>query len=239
MATTNFASFLDLANHHQDADQSTIKTLCQNVLHYGFNAAFVNSCWVKFAKTYFNSQTKHLPGGVAPAAHLGGEIRHPRVGTVISFPLGQDTTEIKIYAAHEAIKKGADELDISTNVGFLKSSPDIYLKELKRLVQAARDISSSVIVKFIIETGLLTDEEIKKAAILVLKSGADFVKTCSGLGPRGSTLKDVKLIKSAIQDKIKIKVAGGISTFEQVQDFLKAGASRIGTSKAVEIIKQK
>ena len=226
MTISNLASFLDLANHRGETDKATVETLCKNVLQYGFNAAFVNSCWVKFAKTYFNQN--HRPG--LPA---------PKVGTVISFPLGQDTTEMKIYAVHEAIKKGADELDISANVGFLKSDSDIYLKELKRLVQAAKKISSSVVVKFIIETGLLTDSEIKKASLLVLKSGADFVKTCSGFGPRGSRLKDVELIKNVVQNKIKIKVAGGITTFEQVQDFLKAGVSRIGTSKAIEIIKQK
>jgi len=107
---------------------------------------------------------------------------------------------------------------------------------MKAVNTAAKEIRRNVIVKFIIETGFLTDEEIKKASELVLKSGADFIKTCSGWGPRGARLEDVKLIREAIGDKIKIKVAGGIDTYQEAVDFINAGANRIGTSKAIEII---
>jgi len=107
---------------------------------------------------------------------------------------------------------------------------------MKAVNTAAKEIRRNVIVKFIIETGFLTDEEIKKASELVLKSGADFVKTCSGWGPRGARLEDVKLIREAIGDKIKIKVAGGIDTYQEAVDFINAGASRIGTSRAAEIV---
>lgn len=93
-------------------------------------------------------------------------------------------------------------------------------------------------MKFIIETGFLTEEEIKKASELVLKSGADFIKTCSGWGPRGTTLRDVELIKKAVGEKIKIKVAGGIDTYQEAVDFISAGVNRIGTSKAIKIIKE-
>jgi len=103
---------------------------------------------------------------------------------------------------------------------------------------AAKEIRRKVLVKFIIETGFLTEEEIKKASQLVLKSGADFVKTCSGWGPRGASLKDVELIRAVVGDKIKIKVAGGIDTYQEAIDFISAGADRIGTSKAVEIVRQ-
>jgi len=112
------------------------------------------------------------------------------------------------------------------------------LEEMKAIVEAVKNIKKSAVVKFIIETGLLTNEEIKKAAELVLKSGADFVKTTSGMGPRGVSLKDVELVKSVVEGKIKIKVAGGVDTYKEAIDFINAGVDRIGTSHAVEIINE-
>ena len=107
---------------------------------------------------------------------------------------------------------------------------------MNQLTTAAKTITPQIIVKFIIETGYLTPNEIKRAALTVLQSGADFVKTCSGMGPRGATLEDVKLIRQAVGSQIKIKVAGGIATHAQALAFIQAGADRIGTSKAVEIV---
>ncbi|HUV47119.1 MAG TPA: deoxyribose-phosphate aldolase [Candidatus Bathyarchaeia archaeon] len=234
----NLASCLDLANHRADASKKDVEKLCQDVLKYGFHSAFVNPCWIRLTKTTINEHFRNYP---QTQRYLeGGIIRKPKVGTVISFPLGQDTTEMKIYAIRQAIKKGADELDVSTNVGLLKSGKEkIYLKELKRIVKAAKKIRAGTVVKFIIETGLLSEQEIKKASLLVLKSGADFIKTCSGLGPRGSRIDDISLIKEAVFDKIPIKVAGGIQTKNQAEKFIQAGASRIGTSKAVSIVTEK
>ena len=113
---------------------------------------------------------------------------------------------------------------------------DEVLEEMEAVIVGAKNIKRSVLVKFIIETGLLTDEEIKKASELVFQSGADFVKTCSGMGPRGASLEDVALIKEVVGGKIKIKVAGGVDTYQEAVDFIKAGADRIGTSRAVEIV---
>ena len=107
---------------------------------------------------------------------------------------------------------------------------------MEAIVNAAKQLKKSVLVKFIIETGLLTNEEIKKASGLVLKSGADFVKTCSGMGPRGASLEDIKIIKSVVGGKIKIKAAGGIDTYQEAINFINAGVDRIGTSKAIEIL---
>lgn len=211
------AYFLDFANHHPESTKADIEKLCAGVLKYGFHSAFVNPCWVRLAKILVNKKAA--------------------VGTVVSFPLGQDNTEAKIVACRELVKKGVDELDISTNVGWLKEGKtELYLKEMKRLVQQIKKRRSTVVVKFIIETGLLTNDEIKKASLLVFKSGADFVKICSGMGPRGARLSDVKIIKQVVGDKIKIKVAGGIHHLKQVKEFLAAGANRIGTSKAIEIV---
>lgn len=211
------AKFLDLANHHQESTPGDIRLLCDNVKTFGFHTAFVNPCFVGFAR-------EQLPEG--------------KIGTVVSFPLGQDTQDGKVFSAMKSVKEGADELDVSMNVGMFKAGKyDLVLREMDAVVSAAKNIKRSTIVKFIIETGLLTDDEIKRSSELVLKSGADFVKTCSGMGLRGAELKDVDLIKSAIGDKIKIKVAGGINNFEEAVAFIEKGASRIGTSKAVEIVK--
>lgn len=211
------AKYLDFANHHQEATPDDIKKLCQVVNQYHFHSAFVNPYYVSLAKQIVNQDQV--------------------VGTVISFPLGQETTEIKLQQIQDAIKNGADELDISMNVGLFKSGNETaILDEMKSIITTAKQLKTIVAVKFIIETGLLTDDQIKKAAELVLQSGADFVKTCSGMGPRGATLKDVQLIKQAVGEKIKIKVAGGVDTYQEAIDFINAGVSRIGTSHAVQII---
>jgi deoxyribose-phosphate aldolase len=216
MDKLRLASYLDLANHHPESTPEQIKELCLKVRQYGFHSAFVNPCYISLAKEL-------LSGGV--------------VGTVISFPLGQDTKEAKTLAAIDAAKKGADELDVSMNVGLFKAGETgLVLEEMKMIVRAAKNIKKSTVVKFIIETGLLTDKEITSASLLVLKSGADFVKTNSGMGPRGASLDDVKLIKKVIGEKIKIKVAGGVDTLKEAIDFINTGAHRIGTSHAVSII---
>lgn len=213
------AQYLDFANHHQDTKPDDIKKLCQKVRQYGFHTAFVNPCYIMVAREFLGKR------GV--------------VGTVISFPLGQDIRDIKVLAAIEATRYGANELDISMNVGFFKAKKyEEVLEEMKAIVEAVKGLRKNTLVKFIIETGLLTSDEIKKASELVLKSGADFVKTCSGRGPRGARLKDVELIRQAIGDKVKIKVAGGIDTYQEALDFVNAGANRIGTSHAVEIIRE-
>lgn len=159
------------------------------------------------------------------------------MGTVISFPLGQDTLTIKLAAIKDALKLGADELDVSANVALFKQAHwHQALEEMKQIVTTVKDSEPTKIIKFIIETGYLTPDEIRQAAQTVLASGADFVKTCSGLGPRGATVKDVTLIRQAIGHKLKIKVAGGISTYPQAISLIEAGADRLGTSKAVDII---
>lgn len=223
----NLASYLDFANHKQEATPEDIEKLCQSVREHGFHSAFVNPCYVSLAR------------------RLLGE--NAVVGTVVSFPLGQDTLEDKVASAINSIKNGADELDVSMNVGLFKAGRDSeVLEEMKEIVQRAKEASPKTIIKFIIETGLLADDEIKEASELVVSSGADFVKTNSGLGPRGASLNDVALIKEAIgdkqslslRDKVRIKVAGGIETYDQAVSFLKAGAVRIGTSHAPEIVEE-
>lgn len=217
MDKKELAFHLDLANHSPNAAPSDIKKLCLLVLKYGFHTAFMNSHYVPLARKYLKNKAK--------------------IGTVISFPLGQDSTASKISAVKKALKDTADELDVSMNVGLFKAKHySSVLKEMKSIVNTARKIKKTAIIKFIIETGYLTPKEIAKASQLVVNSGADFVKTCSGYGPRGAELSDVLIIKKTIGNKAKIKVAGGISTTKQALAFLKAGAHRIGTSHAVDIV---
>jgi len=217
MNKKELASHLDNANHHANCTSGDIKNLCAQVLRHKFNSAFVNPYYVLLAKKLIKGK-----------AH---------VGTIVGFPFGEDTAGSKIFSAAESAGNGADELDISMNVGMFKEKRyGAVLSDMKKTVRTAKKINSKIIVKFIIETGYLNDKEIIKAAELVAQSGADFVKTCSGYGPRGATIRDVKLIKKAVGNKAKIKVAGGITTTRQALAFIKAGAHRIGTSHAVEIV---
>ncbi|MEK7544391.1 MAG: deoxyribose-phosphate aldolase [Patescibacteria group bacterium] len=232
-AQHSIAPHLDLANHHPDATPEDVKALCANVLTYGFNGGFVNPCYIDLARIELGDRAK--------------------VGTAFSFPLGQDTLEMKMFAAREAVRLGADELDIVPNNGLLLTETGFgqYRDELKAITDAARGARVDIVVKFIIETGLFlmdettasTDEKdrgeflIKRAAEAILASGADFVKICSGMGKRGASLNDVRLVKEAVGNApIRIKVAGGIDTLKEVNAFLEAGVHRIGTSRAVEII---
>ena len=216
---SNLAPYLDFANHSAQSTEAQIRELCQKVVQYGFNAAFVNPCWVKFARQQLGNKGK--------------------VGTVVAFPLGQDTTEAKIAAALDAVHNGADEIDVSANVGWLKEGrDDDYLGELSQIVAAVKKENPQAIIKFIIEAYFLTEAEIKQAAHLVMQSGADFVKTTSGFGPRDAKIEYVKAIKTVVGDRVRIKAAGGIKTAEEVRAYLAAGANRIGTSKAVEIVSQ-
>lgn len=217
MEKKQLANYLDLANHHQEANEEKIKSLCESVLKHGFHSAFVNPFFVPLARRIIGDKAG--------------------VGTVVSFPLGQESREIKIASSIWAVKNGASELDISANIGYFKQGKyKETLDEMKAIVDAVKSLIKPPLVKFIIETGLLADDEIKKISELVVLSGADFVKTCSGLGPRGATLKDIELIRGAVGDKVRIKAAGGITNYSQAIDFIKAGVSRIGTSHAVEII---
>lgn len=215
----NIAPYLDFASHRADTTQKMVDYLCEQALHYGFNSAFVNPCYVQYAKNKVRNTKK--------------------VGTVVSFPLGQDVFSVKVLSLQESLRQGADELDVVLNVAFIKEHQwQKCYEEMATLVSMVRDFASDRIIKFIPETGYLTPDEIKKVAELMVKAKADFFKTCSGYGPRGATVEDVKLIRAAVGNDIKIKVAGGISSYEKAVEFLQAGAQRIGTSKAIEIIKE-
>lgn len=215
----NIAQYLDLASHHANTTHHDIQKICQAVAQYQFNAAFVNPLYITYAKEQLQGKAK--------------------VGTVVSFPLGQELITIKIASAKLAAQAGADEIDVSLNVGYIKEARwNDLLHEIQEIIHTARAVNSHIILKFIPETGYLTPYEIQKTAEYMVQAGADFYKTCSGMGPRGSTLEDVRLVREAIGSAIKIKVAGGVKNYQQACAFIAAGAQRIGTSSAVAIIEE-
>lgn len=227
----DLAQKLDFANHRANATRADIEALCRGVVTYGFHSAFVNPVYVPMAKKLIGDKAS--------------------VGTVVSFPLGQDSLAVKIQAAGEAIAAGADELDIVPNfASFLEGRDGQYLSEMKELVSAIRQRKPNTIVKFIIDTGFLLNDPsvlsaeelthaeslVRKAALLIRDSGADFVKVGSGWGPRGASVRDITVVREAVGTTIKVKAAGGIDTYQEAVALIEAGCDRLGTSHAVEII---
>jgi len=157
-----------------------------------------------------------------------------KICTVVGFPLGYNSYLTKMVEAKELINNGADEIDSVINISALKSGDfDFINKEVKSLRQAC----GKNILKIIIETAYLTDKEKIEVSKIILKNGADFIKTSTGFAPSGAKIEDIKLIKSVVGKNIRIKAAGGISTYEQAVAMIDAGASRIGSSKSLNIVK--
>ena len=162
---------------------------------------------------------------------MGGKIP---VCTVIGFPNGNMTTATKVFETEDALKNGAEEIDMVINIGMLKAGDDDYvLNEIKEIKKACGDH----ILKVIIETCLLTDEEKIRMCEIVTKAGADYIKTSTGFSTSGATFDDVKLFKEHVGENVKIKAAGGISSLEDAEKFMELGADRLGTSRIVKIIK--
>ncbi|MDY7082453.1 MAG: deoxyribose-phosphate aldolase [Halobacteria archaeon] len=155
------------------------------------------------------------------------------IATVVGFPLGYNTTEIKVDEARLVVENGATEIDMACNISSLKSGDyDAFRRDVERVVNG-----TDVITKAIIETGLLSDGEKRRAAKLVVEAGADYVKTCTGFTEGKATVEDVELIKDVIGDEAKIKASGSISDYETAQAMLEAGADRIGASSGDEIVR--
>jgi deoxyribose-phosphate aldolase len=217
MIIDNLASYLDYASHNADTMPEIVKHICAEVLKHGFESAFANPHYIPLMKKLLKNK-----------AHIG---------TVISFPLGQETIHTKISSLEEVVHNGADIIDVCLNIAHIKDHQwKKVTEEMETLLARAQDINKNTIIQFIGETGYLTDDEIQKIAELMVKAGSPFFKTCSGYGPRGVVLKDIKLIRSAVGNDIRIKAAGGIETHEKAVKFIVAGADRIGTSHAVDIV---
>lgn len=198
----------------QDATEDDIFSLCDDAVKYGTASVCIPPCYVKAAKEYVDGKMK--------------------ICTVIGFPLGYQTADVKAFETKKAVEDGADEIDMVINVGLLKAKKyDCILSEIRTVKEACR----TKILKVIIETCLLTDEEKKIMCKLVGESGADFIKTSTGFSHGGATPEDISLFADNIPSGLKIKAAGGIKTLEDAELFLKLGAERLGTSRIVKIVK--
>lgn len=197
-----------------EATWDEIKAIIDDGIKYSTASVCIPAAYVERAATYAD-------GKVA-------------VCTVIGFPNGYDTTEAKVFMASDAIKKGADEVDMVINVGWVRDRRyDLVLDEIKRIKAACGD----TILKVIIECCKLTDEEKIELCRVVSESGADYIKTSTGFGGGGATKEDVALMAAHVAPHLKIKAAGGIKTIADAEDFIRLGASRLGTSRIVAAVK--
>lgn len=209
------AKFIDQTNLKQDASESDIIKLVEEQRKYKFRSICIAPSFLQVARK--NLQNIYLT-------------------TVISFPNGYASTEAKIFEAKDAIKNGANDLDIVSNIGRIKMRDYDYLS---KEVNALREITKSHILKFIIETSFLNKEDILYITKILAENGVDYVKTSTGFTKSGAKLDDVKFIKENFGGKIKIKASGGISDYKTALDFIDAGADVIGTSHGLEIINYK
>lgn len=207
--------YIDHTLLKQDATENQIDCLLSEAREYDFASVCVNPTWVKYAK-------KGLEG------------TDVKVCTVVGFPLGATTSAVKAFETKEAIQNGADEIDMVINVGALKSD---NLALVESDIRAVVEVSGDKLVKVIIEACLLTDQEKVVACQLAQKTGADFVKTSTGFSTGGATIADVQLMRETVGPDMGVKAAGGARSYADALAFVKAGATRIGTSAGVAILK--
>ena len=192
-----------------------IKEICDDGIKYETASVCIPPSFVKQAADY-----------------VGGKIA---ICTVIGFPLGANTSAVKAFETKDAIANGADEIDMVMNIGALKDKNyDLVRDDVKAVVEAA----NGTLVKVILETCLLTEDEIKKACELCVEAKADYVKTSTGFSTRGATIEDVRIMKEAVHGKAKVKAAGGVRTPEDMVKIVAAGADRIGTSAGCSLVKK-
>ena len=197
-----------------DASQEQIETLIEEAKKYDFASVCVNPTWVNFAAQALKATDV-------------------KVCTVIGFPLGANTPELKAFVTSDAIQNGANGVDMVINIGALKSRNfDLVERDIRAVVEAAK----GTLVKVIIETCLLTDDEKVKACQIAQKAGADFVKTSTGFSTGGATVEDVALMRKTVGPDMGVKASGGARSYEDALAFIKAGATRIGASSGVAIM---
>lgn len=213
----NLASMIDHTLLKATATEEEITKLALEAKKHLFASVCVNPIWVKLAADILKD---------TPAV---------KVCTVIGFPLGASTSEVKAFETANAIKNGADEVDMVINIGALKNNNfDLVEQDIKAVVEAA---NGKALTKVIIETCLLTDDEKVKACELAVKAGADYVKTSTGFSTGGATAEDIALMRKAVGPEIGVKASGGVRSLKDAEAMVTAGASRFGASASIEIIK--
>lgn len=210
------ASIIDHTILKPDAARETVIEYCRQAVEYGFASVCINPCFVKLAADQLKNTSV-------------------KVCTVIGFPLGAGSTEAKAYEAAVAVAQGAHEVDIVINIGALKEGNLEYVEQdIRQVVKA----SENALVKVIIETCYLTDEEKVIACRLAKNAGAHFVKTSTGFGSAGATAADVALMRETVGNDMGVKAAGGIRSFKDAAAMVEAGANRLGTSSGIKIINE-
>lgn len=200
----------------QTSTWAQIKDICDDGMKYKTASVCIPPSFVKRAKEY-----------------VGDNLQ---ICTVIGFPNGYNTTECKVFETKDAVQNGADEIDMVINIGELKAGNNDYvLNEIKAINEAC----GGALLKVIIETCLLTDEEKITMCRLVTEAGAEYIKTSTGFSKAGATREDIKLFSENVGPNVKMKAAGGISSIQDAEDFINLGASRLGTSRIVKIVKEK
>lgn len=215
MNTSDVLKIVDHTLLAQTATWAQIREILDDAMKYHTASACIPAAYVKQAAEYVQGR---LP-----------------ICTVIGFPNGYSTTETKVFEAKNAIENGASEIDMVINVGFLK---DGRYEEVEEEIRKIHEACDGKILKVIIETCLLTEDEKIKMCELVTKAGAEFIKTSTGFSTAGATFADVKLMKEHVGEGVKVKAAGGISSFDDAEEFMRLGADRLGTSRLVKIMKQ-
>lgn len=212
----NYNKMIDHTVLKADTPLETVKRICDEAMEYGFASVCINPCHVSYCADYLKDSDVN-------------------VCTVIGFPLGANTSAVKAFETKDAIANGADEIDMVMNIGALKDKNyDLVRDDVKAVVEAA----NGTLVKVILETCLLTEDEIKKACELCVEAKADYVKTSTGFSTRGATIEDVRIMKEAVHGKAKVKAAGGVRTPEDMVKIVAAGADRIGTSAGCSLVKK-
>ena len=213
----SIAKYIDHTLLKADARKEDIEKLCSEAFHNGFASVCVNSCWVPLASELL----------------AGTDVK---VCTVVGFPLGAASANAKAAEAADAVKNGADEIDMVINIGMLKSG---MMEAVEDDIKEVRNAAKGKILKVIIETCLLSDDEKKAACRAAADAGADFVKTSTGFSTGGATVHDVALMKEEVSSRgLKVKASGGIRNYKDAKAMIDAGADRIGASAGIAIVKE-
>ena len=216
MDLRKLCSMVDHTLLKQTATWDQIKTLCDEAMEFGTASVCIPPCYVKQAHDYVQGKLT--------------------ICTVVGFPNGNMTTNAKEFETLEALANGAEEIDMVINIGMLRAGNSDYVaNEIRRLKEAC----GRRILKVIIETCLLTEEEKKTMCRIVTECGADFIKTSTGFSTGGATPEDIKLFAENVGPNVRIKAAGGIATLEDAENFVKLGATRLGTSRVLKLVREK
>lgn len=211
------AAYIDHTLLRPDATRNEIHTLCDEAMRYNFHSVCVNSMWVAECHDYLAESSVGITA-------------------VVGFPFGSSISESKVFEAALSVSQGASEIDMVLPVGLvLEGNYADVTVDIEKVVQA---VEGQAIVKVILETGYLNDEQIIKACRSSEQAGAFFVKTSTGYGPRGATVEDIQLMRKSVSEHIQIKASGGIRDYETALQMIEAGAARIGSSSSVELLRQ-